>query len=217
MRFWVYVRWLKNGQVIDRQKLVFSQSQGPTYNLVFSTMTIITCSIAFLFATGCIYWAVSDLFYYVLYSTAGLMVIFEVARALLAVPLQVIAEKESGSRVVTDAAKPLKMTALITQSSKKISYADKMIIFYVSFFLLISAGWKINYLGEPIKVHSGTVSSQQWISTGLRLSAFAFAKVQIAPGRVVKADCPDSRLNQKVVVHEKIAVIFRNTIFQCAE
>ncbi len=209
---------VKNEQIISRQKLVFSRSPGPRYNLVFSTFTIITCSIAFLFATGCIYWDVSDLFYYVLYSAAGLMFVFEITRALLAVPVQVIAENQIAPSVMAHPAKPLKTTALITQSSKKISYADKMIIYCVGFFVLIIAGWKINYLGEPIKVHSGTVIYQQWISTGLRLgSAFAFAKVEIAPGKVVKVDCPNSKMDQKVVVHEKIAVILRNTIYQCAE
>ena len=137
---------------------------------------------------------------------------------LAKVNLKVVPVGHVDREATTNLIKPLKTATIFNKSSMRVGHMHWIFLCCIGFFVIIVAGWEINYAGKPIREYSGTVVSQQWITTGIRLgSAFSFARVEILPDLVVKADCPNSKENDRVVVHEKTAVIFRNIIYECAD
>ena len=209
---------IKNDSELQRHHLVFNESDESAGERLFYAATVILFAVSALFATGCIYWHVSDTFYEVLYGTTFSLILLNVVWMLAKVNFEVVPVGHVAREATTIPIKPLKTATIFNKSSIRVGYAHWMFLCCIGFFVVIVAGWEINYSGKPIRVYSGTVVSQQWITTGIRLgSAFSFARVEILPDQIVKADCPDSRENDRVVVHEKTAVIFRNTIYECAD
>ena len=207
---------IKNEIEIQRQKLIFSVPQTTSSGLFLPIIMSVFLFLSFLFATGCFYLDVSRQFYYVFYTTTAFLVLLKLVVHLRSVSFNVVPDQGSLSFKTRLSNTPMKSGTLMYRSSRGVGQATWILIFFVGMFVTTVLAWEINYAGEPIAEFSGTVKRAQWISRG-RSGAFLLARVEILPEKTVTAHCPDSRLHQQVVVFKKIAVIFRNTIYQCAK
>ena len=205
----------RNDFELQRQRLVFHDSDEFAGGVKFSIVTGVLCIVSLLFLSGCLYWPVADVFFETLYSLTAFMVCLKIGFIFAKIDLQVVpmdtVQRTSPGVLI----KPVKANVILNEPSRHLTYFNRMFLCCVGFILVIVIGWGINYSGATIQEHQATIVSQQWLSQGRFTSSFRFAKVDLPTGKRVKADCPGARKGQSVIVREKIAVIFRNTIYEC--
>ena len=86
-----------------------------------------------------------------------------------------------------------------------------ILLFFAGFFGLFIAGWEIEYSGPVIERLDGrVVSAQRHARKWSRL-----ARVRLAPGQTVSADCPDAVPGQHVRIDIIRGKIFENRLYRC--